>query len=165
MHSGWGDMAANRMNACPPTRGHCSQAERRNRSALVRGHGPAARPADSTRRPLPGDLPACTHPCVEGDERARALRTPSCLHTMVRRHIRAGQVRAPLRCPSGLRGGALGSGCIRAWRPSNAGDSARTTCPKWGRSVLRVPIEIRGRLDPVSIAGLDQVIDDIEKPS
>jgi hypothetical protein len=94
-----GDMAVNRANVCPPTREHCSEAERENRRALAHGHTPAVGSADSTRRPLPGDLRARTHPCVEDAQRAHALRTPRCPHTRVCRHIRAGQVRTPLRRP------------------------------------------------------------------
>jgi hypothetical protein len=92
-----GDMAANRANACPPTRENCSEAERGNRRVFVRGHRPTAEPAGSARRPPPGGLRASTHPCVDGDKRAHALCTPSTPHTRVCGGISAGQMRAPLR--------------------------------------------------------------------
>jgi hypothetical protein len=86
-----GDMAVNRANACPPTREHCSEAERGNRRVFVRGHRPTAEPAGSARRPPPGGLRASTHPCVDGDKRAHALRTPSDRTPTGVRGISAGQ--------------------------------------------------------------------------
>jgi hypothetical protein len=86
-----GDMAVNRVNECPPTRENFSEAERGNRSVFVRGRPTAAGPACSAHWPPPGDLPARTDPCVDGDERAHALRTPRWPHTRVCGHLGAGQ--------------------------------------------------------------------------
>jgi hypothetical protein len=132
-----GDMAASRANACPPNpwallTGGTKRSERVRAWAWPRGSASGLHP------PTPAGRPARTYtPCVEGDERAHALRTPRWPHTRVCGHICAGQVRTPLRRLSGPHGGALGSGCIRARRLSNSSDSARNTCPKRAGSCFR----------------------------
>jgi hypothetical protein len=87
-----GDMAVNRANVCPPTRENYSGAGRGNPSVFVRGyHSTAAGPAGSAHWPPSAGLRVSSHPCVECDERAHALRTPRWPHTRVCGVIRAGQ--------------------------------------------------------------------------